>query len=161
MLVHDAILRRVVEIGEIGEIHRGSDISGPHLTEYSSFGNTQGMALTETSYLVLVSLQDGPQHGYAILQKAAGFGLGAAPPVATLYATLERLKRSGLIAQEREEIVEGRARRFFVLTDEGAAALHEEGARLLRAAVLVKPAAKQSRRNVVGSSKTTTRVVSP
>ena len=116
------------------------------------------MAVSETSFLILVALQDGPQHGYAILQRASGFGLGAAPPVATLYATIDRLERGGLISQEREEIVDGRARRFFVLTDEGSVALRAEAARLSRAASLVKPA-KRTRPTTAAGPKRTTRVV--
>lgn len=48
----------------------------------------------------------------------------------TLYTALDRLRGDGLIAVEREEIVDGRLRRYYLLTDDGAAALRAEAARL-------------------------------
>jgi DNA-binding PadR family transcriptional regulator len=58
----------------------------------------------EASALVLVSLADGPKHGYALIQdikQFAGVELGPG----TLYGALDRLERLGLIvslpAQER------------------------------------------------------------
>lgn len=50
----------------------------------------------------------------------------------TLYAALERMARHGLIRPDGEEIVNGRARRYFVITKEGAAALADEVAMLER-----------------------------
>ena len=44
----------------------------------------------------------------------------------TLYAALDRLRSDGLIAADREEIVDGRLRRYYRLTDDGAAALADE-----------------------------------
>ncbi|WP_336631827.1 MULTISPECIES: PadR family transcriptional regulator [unclassified Microbacterium] len=44
----------------------------------------------------------------------------------TLYAALERLEREGLIRADGEEIVKGRARRYYCLTDEGVTALTDE-----------------------------------
>ena len=48
----------------------------------------------------------------------------------TLYTALDRLRADGLIAVEREEIVDGRLRRYYWLTDHGAVALRAEAARL-------------------------------
>ena len=95
---------------------------------------------------MLLALRDGPAHGYGILQRASELDVGAVPPVATLYATLDRLVRNGLIAEDREEIVDGRARRFFVATSEGHDALTVEAARMERAVALVHASARKQRR---------------
>jgi PadR family transcriptional regulator, regulatory protein PadR len=104
------------------------------------------MELSSTSLLVLLALRDGPAHGYGILQRATELDVGAVPPVATLYATLDRLVRTGLIAEDREEIVDGRARRFYVATDEGHDALGAEVDRMERAVALVRSSPKRRRR---------------
>ena len=104
------------------------------------------MELSSTSVLVLLALRDGPAHGYGILQRAIELDVGAVPAVATLYATLDRLARTGLIVEDREEIVDGRARRFYVATDDGHGALTAEAARMERAVALVRASAKKQRR---------------
>ena len=96
------------------------------------------MELSSTSLLVLLALRDGPAHGYGILRRASELDVGAVPPVATLYATLDRLVRDGLIAEDREEIVDGRARRFYIATNEGHGALRGEVERMERAVALVR-----------------------
>src|SRR5215469_5973663 len=51
----------------------------------------------EASALILISLADGPKHGYVLIQdikQLAGLELGPG----TLYAALDRLKRLGFIA---------------------------------------------------------------
>jgi len=48
----------------------------------------------------------------------------------TLYAALDRLADDGLIAVDREEQVDGRLRRYYRLTNDGAGALHAEVERL-------------------------------
>ncbi|WP_454116446.1 PadR family transcriptional regulator [Microbacterium aurum] len=59
-----------------------------------------------------------------------------------LYASLERLEQQGLIRADGDEIVDGRARRYFVVTDTGRdgldarAAEFEERARAARAALM-------------------------
>ncbi|GGN35310.1 hypothetical protein GCM10010109_59260 [Actinoplanes campanulatus] len=52
----------------------------------------------------------------------------------TLYGALDRLAEQGLIEVEREEAVEGRLRRYYRLTDDGASALATEAERLRRRA---------------------------
>jgi len=47
-----------------------------------------------------------------------------------LYTALDRLRADGLVAVDREEIVEGRLRRYYRLTPEGGNALAAEAARL-------------------------------
>jgi PadR family transcriptional regulator len=48
----------------------------------------------------------------------------------TLYTALDRLRADGLIGVDREEIVEGRLRRYYRLTPEGTRRLAAEAARL-------------------------------
>jgi DNA-binding PadR family transcriptional regulator len=47
-----------------------------------------------------------------------------------LYAALDRLKADGLVTSDKEEIVDGRLRRYYRITDEGTAELAAEVGRL-------------------------------
>jgi DNA-binding PadR family transcriptional regulator len=72
----------------------------------------------EPAILVLVSLSDGPKHGYAIMTDVEGFsGTGIGP--GTLYAVLARLERAGLV----EPIPSQDRRRPYRITPAGATAL--------------------------------------
>ncbi len=94
--------------------------------------------MREPTYYVLASLLDGPLHGYAIIQKAADLSGGRVRlATGTLYTALDRLAAEGHVRLVREEIVNGRARRSYGLTDPGAAALRAEAARMARAAQIV------------------------
>jgi DNA-binding PadR family transcriptional regulator len=79
----------------------------------------------EPSLLILVSLSDGPKHGYAIMTDVeTGTGRPLGP--GTLYAALSRLEERGLIeALEPEE-----RRRPYRLTGVGATVLKDQLARL-------------------------------
>ena len=48
----------------------------------------------------------------------------------TLYAALDRLRADGLVEIDREEIVDGRLRRYYRITGDGAGRLAAEAARL-------------------------------
>ena len=48
----------------------------------------------------------------------------------TLYTALDRLRADGLIGVDREEVVEGRLRRYYRLTPDGTKVLAAEAARL-------------------------------
>ena len=50
----------------------------------------------------------------------------------TLYAALDRLKADGLVTSDKEEVVDGRLRRYYRITDEGTAELAAEVGRLTR-----------------------------
>jgi PadR family transcriptional regulator PadR len=83
--------------------------------------------LAPPSFWILTVLASHRRHGYDILQAAATASDGRVSlKVPTLYAALERLEADGSIRADGEEIVNGRARRYFVITDEGAARLSEE-----------------------------------
>jgi DNA-binding PadR family transcriptional regulator len=73
----------------------------------------------EPSLLILVSLSEGPKHGYAIMDDSRAAG-GRRIGAGTLYAALARLERSGLI--EAVPVDAGR-RRPYRLTGLGATTL--------------------------------------
>jgi PadR family transcriptional regulator, regulatory protein PadR len=90
-------------------------------------------AMREPTFWILTTLVDQPRHGYGVIQAAALLSEGQVRLQAgTLYAALDRLTAEGLVAVDREEAVEGRPRRYYRLTDDGATALAEEAARLAR-----------------------------
>jgi DNA-binding PadR family transcriptional regulator len=92
---------------------------------------TRGSPVHEPTFLVLTSLAAGPQHGYGIMSDVAAISSGRVKLRAgTLYAALDRLSNDGLIQADREEIVEGRLRRYYRLTKAGRALLAAEAARL-------------------------------
>ncbi|GEB51129.1 MULTISPECIES: PadR family transcriptional regulator [Streptomyces] len=95
-------------------------------------------SLTEPQYFILAALLDGPLHGYGIIKAAEQATEGRLRiAVGTLYGALERLERAGLVAAGHEEIVAGRARRYYRLTEDGGAALHREAQRMQQAAAVV------------------------
>jgi DNA-binding PadR family transcriptional regulator len=86
--------------------------------------------MQEPTFLILAALTTGPQHGYGIMNEAEQLSDGARRLQAgTLYAALERLAREGLVAADREEVVDARFRRYYRLTDDGARQLAAETAR--------------------------------
>jgi DNA-binding PadR family transcriptional regulator len=88
-------------------------------------------AMQEPTFLILTALADGPQHGYGIMTDVARISSGRVSLRAgTLYTALDRLRAEGSIDVEREEIVDGRLRRYYRLRPDGAAALATETARL-------------------------------
>lgn len=95
-------------------------------------------AMREPTFHVLAALLDGPLHGYGIINRAQGLSGGRVRLAAgTLYTALDRLRDAGLAEVDREEIVDGRARRYYRLTGAGREALRAEAARMAAAARLV------------------------
>ncbi|MBB5131442.1 DNA-binding PadR family transcriptional regulator [Thermocatellispora tengchongensis] len=95
-------------------------------------------AVSEPTYFILAALLDGPLHGHGIIKHVLGLSEGRVKlPVGTLYGALDRLAAKGLIAVEREEVVEGRPRRYFRLTDDGRALVTAEARRMQQAASVV------------------------
>ncbi|NHC14644.1 PadR family transcriptional regulator [Motilibacter deserti] len=87
--------------------------------------------MREPSFLILTALAGGPLHGYAVIAEVAQMSQGRVRLRAgTLYAALERLAAEGLVASSGEQVVDGRLRRYFRLTDEGEQALTLEARRL-------------------------------
>lgn len=94
--------------------------------------------MREPTYFVLAALLDGPLHGYAIIQRVAAMsGNRVRLATGTLYTALDRLTAEGFVRLISEEVVNGRARRSYGLTDSGRAALNAEAARMEQAAAVV------------------------
>ncbi|MFJ6623415.1 PadR family transcriptional regulator [Kitasatospora sp. NPDC091335] len=92
--------------------------------------------LQEPTRLVLTALADEPRHGYAILQEVLAITEGRTKMLTgTLYTALDRLLQQGLIQVDHEEVVNGRLRRSFALTEQGRGVLAEETRRLRAGAV--------------------------
>jgi len=88
-------------------------------------------ALHEPTFLILASLAEGRKHGYALIAEAEELSDGQVSlRVATLYTALDRLRKEGLVAPAGEEVVDGRLRRYYELTDDGATRLRAEIARM-------------------------------
>lgn len=86
--------------------------------------------MREPTFFVLASLADGRKHGYGIIKDAEELSGGRLQlRVGTLYTALDRLQTEGLVAAAGDEIVSGRLRRYFELTEPGASALAAESER--------------------------------
>ncbi|GLL02831.1 PadR family transcriptional regulator [Dactylosporangium matsuzakiense] len=83
------------------------------LTEFGRF--------SEPALLVLVSLAEGPKHGYAMQDDIAAL-TGQRPGPGTLYGAIRRLEELGLI----EALLERERRKPYRLTAGGRAALQTE-----------------------------------
>ncbi|QNE20462.1 PadR family transcriptional regulator [Kribbella qitaiheensis] len=87
--------------------------------------------MREPTFLILAALADGPKHGYGVIAEVAqlsGDRVRLRP--GTLYAALDRLCAGALVRPAGEEVVDGRLRRYYELTDSGATSLATEAARL-------------------------------
>lgn len=110
-------------------------------------GMLPGMGLREPSFFILTALAEQPRHGYGVMKAVEELSGGRVRLRAgTLYAALDRLTEQGMLTVAREEAVDGRLRRYYRLTDEGAATLAAEVQRLRAAA---NAAAAQLRRRGV------------
>ncbi|MCW4385551.1 PadR family transcriptional regulator [Salinibacterium sp. SYSU T00001] len=100
--------------------------------------------MREPTFLILTALAEGRKHGYALIAEASALSGGRVTlKVGTLYAALERLQEQELVAAAGEEVIDGRLRRYYKLTDAGAHELADEVARLERNA-------QQARRRLHG-----------
>jgi DNA-binding PadR family transcriptional regulator len=90
-----------------------------------------GRPVSEQAFLVLTALAEEPLHGYAIVKAVAGLTDDRVQlSVGTLYGVLDRLCADGLAERDRDELHQGRQRRYYRLTDTGAKALAGEAERL-------------------------------
>ena len=105
--------------------------------------------LREPTFLILAALAPQPLHGYAIIGEVADLSGGRLTlRPGTLYGALDRLAEEGLLESDREEVVDGRLRRYYRLTDDGAAVLEREAARLQHNAEAARR--RLSRRQAIG-----------
>ncbi|MFK4101966.1 PadR family transcriptional regulator [Streptomyces sp. NPDC019531] len=116
--------------------------------------------MTQAAFFVLTALADQPRHGYGILREVEELSEGTVQMrVGTLYGVLDRLTADGLIVLDREEVQQGRLRRYYRLTDEGTVALAAEAERLAAGASAAKKRIAEGRRTtgrVPGSAPGTT-----
>lgn len=91
--------------------------------------------MREPTFQILVALAHDELHGYGIIQHVADLTVGEVKlGPGTLYGALDRLTGEGTVVATRTEVVRGRERRYYRLTDAGRGALTAEVER--RAAVL-------------------------
>ena len=120
--------------------------------------------MSEATYFILAALLDGPLHGYAVIKRAQEQSGGRVNlAVGTLYGALERMTDDGLIEVDHEEVVAGRPRRYFRVTDAGQGAVQEEAGRLAAAAAVVteRSGAQRAGTQRAGTPKRTTRGTRP
>lgn len=83
--------------------------------------------MRDATFHILVALARGERHGYGIIQRVGELTDGAVRLGAgTLYGALDRLATDGQVVATRTEIVGGRERRYYALTDSGRGALTAE-----------------------------------
>ena len=89
--------------------------------------------MQEPTFLILTALAAEPTHGYGVIRAVETLSDGdVVLRPGTLYGALDRLAEQGLVEVDREEAVGGRLRRYYRLTDSGAAALAAQVDRLRR-----------------------------
>jgi DNA-binding PadR family transcriptional regulator len=87
--------------------------------------------MQQATFLILTALAAGSQHGYGIITDVQEISGGRVQLRAgTLYTALDRLRADELVEVDREEVVDGRLRRYYQLTPKGSAVLADEAARL-------------------------------
>lgn len=117
-LAHCSVLRRHGKSVSLGVYISNSDI-------YSS------IVLREPTFLILTALVAGPLHGYGVIRSVAELSDGRVTLRAgTLYTALDRLVGDGSLAVDGEEVVDGRRRRYYRITEEGLEVLRSEVVRL-------------------------------
>ena len=70
----------------------------------------------EAAYWILTALASGRQHGYGLLREVEALSGGDVRlKIPTLYAAIDRLQVAGLVAEDGDEVVDGRRRRYVAL----------------------------------------------
>ncbi|MGH2751079.1 MAG: PadR family transcriptional regulator [Actinomycetota bacterium] len=76
--------------------------------------------MREPTFLILAAVAPAPLHGYGILRSVEELSEGRVRLRAgTLYAALDRLVKDGSLILDGEEVVEGRLRRYYRITEAG------------------------------------------
>ncbi|GAA1853911.1 PadR family transcriptional regulator [Microlunatus capsulatus] len=110
--------------------------------------------LREPTLLILAALATQPRHGYALIEAVAELSEGRVRLKAgSLYATLDRLAREGLVAESGSEVVAGRHRRYYALTGSGVEVLSAQTARLQALAAATAAAVREHRRTRSGEDR--------
>lgn len=95
----------------------------------------QHLPLTPAAFHIVLALSAGDKHGYAIMQEVdalSGGQVNMGP--GTLYGTIKRLLKAGLVAEShrRPTEAEDERRRYYTLTDLGRRVASAEARRLAR-----------------------------
>ena len=86
--------------------------------------------MTQPTFYVLTALAGGPRHGYGIVGEVSDLSQDRVRlKIGTLYGVLNRLVDDGLVELDREEVQQGRLRRYYRLTEAGSQSLAEVAAR--------------------------------
>lgn len=89
--------------------------------------------LSEVTFLILLSLEGGPKHGYAIMKEVEALSQGRVLlSTGTLYGAIKRLLADGWINRLNlpEDSNNGRDRKSYTLTSSGRTVLKAETQRL-------------------------------
>ena len=93
----------------------------------------QELPLSEAVFLILLSLSEGPKHGYAIMKDVYELSdQRVSLSTGTLYGALKRLLKREWVARVSGEVIveNGRERKQYVLTKLGIRILDAEAARM-------------------------------
>lgn len=108
------------------------------MTTYAPTVSPGARPLGDVDTSILAVLAGGDLHGYAILAEVRVLSEGwVRLGTGTMYGALERLRDAGCIEVSGDDVVDGRARRYYRLTEHGRGVLASElqrRARLLAAA---------------------------
>ena len=86
-------------------------------------------SMREPTFLILVALADDERHGYGIIREVEELSRGRIRlGPGTLYGALDRLSDQGMVKTTRTEVLNGRLRRYYAISDAGLAAVREEAA---------------------------------
>ena len=92
----------------------------------------RALPLTAAVFSILLALARSEKHGYAIMKEAAlAEGGGVVMGPGTLYGSLDRMLRDGLVAETG--FTDDERRRYYRITDWGGLVLRAEIGRLSRA----------------------------
>jgi DNA-binding PadR family transcriptional regulator len=120
------------------------------------------MTVQEPTFLILTALAAQPLHGYGLMQRVKELSDSRVQlRTGTLYGALDRLMTEGLITADREEVVDGRLRRYYRLTDGGADLLAAETERLQRNVDAARAGLRQRAVRPARPGLTTTFAVNP
>jgi DNA-binding PadR family transcriptional regulator len=97
------------------------------VTTYTRSVGRESKPLGDVDTSILAVLAGGDLHGYAILAEVRALSDGGVRlGTGTMYGALERLQDNGMVRVAAEDVVDGRTRRYYRLTDAGRRALVAE-----------------------------------
>ncbi len=92
---------------------------------------TDHAPLSEPLFHILLSLADGPRHGYGIIQEVeARTGGRVRLGAGTLYSAIKRIRASGWVDEVRMPTGQDARRRYYGLTTVGRRVMRSEARRL-------------------------------